>query len=395
MKRSFRMRLGRLRTDESGMSLVYLAIGFMTFMAASTLAIDVGMFMTARNQAQNAADAGALAGAVALVRDSWTDRTTTGPAVQGAMATAKKNVVIGTSPSVLTSDVSFPNDPAGQPTRVQVKVFRTTSRQTAVPTLIGPLFGVPTVDIAASAVAEAAPANAMTCVKPFMIPDKWQENSDNKGKATGTWNTSSEFNLTDSKGNMLPNPDVYYPAGDPRYTGYSVGNDKGTSLTLRAGTGSDPNPSFYYSWKMPGDTGGNFYSDNISGCNTSLVHWGDPIIQEPGNMVGPTVQGVQALIDQDPNAQWDTSCKCVKNSAFGTNSPRVFPIPLYDPAFYSSGKLSGRSADFKVANFLGFFVDSLSGNSVQGHITDIIGVIDTSAGPAPAAAFPKAIRLVQ
>ena len=112
-------------------------------------------------------------------------------------------------------------------------------------------------------------------------------------------------------------------------------------------------------------------------------------------MVGPTVQGVQALIDQDPNAQWDTSCKCVKNSAFGTNSPRVFPIPLYDPGYYASGKLNGRDADFKVANFLGFFVDSLSGNSVQGHITDIVGVIDTSAGPAPAAAFPKAIRLVQ
>jgi Flp pilus assembly protein TadG len=38
-------------------------MGFMAFFAASTLAIDVGMFMTARSQAQNAADAGALAGA--------------------------------------------------------------------------------------------------------------------------------------------------------------------------------------------------------------------------------------------------------------------------------------------------------------------------------------------
>src|SRR4051794_7404953 len=172
-----RMNLRHLAAGERGMSLVFVCAGMLAMLSATTLAIDVGMFMTARSQAQNAADAGALAGAVALVRDSWTDRTTTGPAVQGAMATAKKNEVIGTAPSVLTSDVSFPNDPAGQPTRVQVKVFRTTTRQTAVPTLIGPLFGVPTVDIAASAIAEAAPANAMTCVKPFMIPDKWQENS--------------------------------------------------------------------------------------------------------------------------------------------------------------------------------------------------------------------------
>src|SRR5215213_3406713 len=147
MKRPVKARLRHLRSDESGMALVYLAIGFMTFMAASTLAVDVGMFMTARSQAQNSADAGALAGAVALAKNSWTDRTATGPAVQGAISTAKKNVVIGGSPSVLSSDVTFPNDPAGNPTRVQVKVYRTAARSTALPTLIGPLLGVTSVDI--------------------------------------------------------------------------------------------------------------------------------------------------------------------------------------------------------------------------------------------------------
>ena len=34
--------------------------GFMAFLAATTLAIDVGMYMVARSQAQNSADAGAL-----------------------------------------------------------------------------------------------------------------------------------------------------------------------------------------------------------------------------------------------------------------------------------------------------------------------------------------------
>ena len=397
MKHTTRMRLRHLRDDESGMSLVYLAIGFMTFMAASTLAVDVGMFMTAKSQAQNSADAGALSGAVALMRDDWNDRSATGPAVQSAVSTAKKNVVVGTSPSVLTSDVTFPNDPSGQPNRVRVKVYRTTARQTALPTLIGTLFGVTSVDIAAAATAEVSPANAMTCVKPFMIPDKWKENSDANGKTTGTWTPSSEFNLLDKSKALLPNPDVYYPANDPRYTGYTVANDKGTSLTLRAGTGDDPNPSFYYSWKMPGDTGGDFYRDNIAGCNTSLMHWGETIVQEPGNMVGPTVSGVQALIDKDPGAVWNTDCKCVKNSAFGdgSNSPRVFPIPLYDPYYYANGKLNGRDADFKIANFLGFFVDSIQGNSVFGYVTNVVGVVDKDAGPAPANSFPKAIRLVQ
>ena len=49
------------------MSLVFVGMGLMAFLSASMLAIDVGMLMTARNQAQNSADAGALAGATALV----------------------------------------------------------------------------------------------------------------------------------------------------------------------------------------------------------------------------------------------------------------------------------------------------------------------------------------
>ena len=44
--------LNRLHRDERGMSLVFVAMGFMSFLAAATLAIDVGMFMTARAQAQ-------------------------------------------------------------------------------------------------------------------------------------------------------------------------------------------------------------------------------------------------------------------------------------------------------------------------------------------------------
>ena len=49
--------LTRLHNDERGMSYVFVGVGFMAFLAATTLAIDVGMFETARAQAQNSADA--------------------------------------------------------------------------------------------------------------------------------------------------------------------------------------------------------------------------------------------------------------------------------------------------------------------------------------------------
>jgi len=382
-----RSRLEQLRRDQRGMSVVWVGLGFMAFFAASTLAIDVGMFMTARSQAQNSADAGALAGATALVFNDFTDRSIGGPAVQSAINTATANTVMGTAVSVQPTDVTFPLDPTGQPTRVKVNVFRTTNRSNPVATLIGPIFGVQTVNIDATATAEASPANAATCVKPFTIPDRWTENQ------APPWTTSSTFDRYDNHGNVIPNADAYVPPGQPGYSGYDAGRDKGTQMLIRAGTGNQIEPTMYFSWAMPGNTGADWYEENVAGCNTSFVHFNDPMTQEPGNMNGPTNQGIDALIAQDPNAFWDTSTNSVHSTM--NPSPRVFPIPLFDPDYYQSGVVSGRNATLKVANWIGFFVEYRSGNNVYGRITPILGSIDANAGPAPNGAFPKAIRLVE
>ena len=110
-------------------------------------------------------------------------------------------------------------------------------------------------------------------------------------------------------------------------------------------------------------------------------------------MVGPTGQGIDDLIALDPGAYWDTTT----NAAVSTMNPtpRIFPIPLYDPEYYAAGKATGRPADFRVANWIGFFVESRSGNTVYGRITPILGIVDETAGPAPNGTFPLAIRLVQ
>lgn len=389
-------RLQRLSRDERGISTIFVGVGVLAFMAATMLTVDIGMVATARSQAQNAADAGALAGAVALAFDNFTDRSPSSPTVLNSLAAAEGNTVMRAPVSITTGDVTFPVGPNGQSNRVRVAVFRTSERGNPVPTLIGSIFGIQTVNVSATATAEAAPANAMTCVKPFMIPDKWTENSDEKGNLDGPWTTGSTFDTVDKRGDPLPKPDVYVDANDvDNYTGYTVKNDVGLPLTLRAGTGDNINPSFYYSWKMPGDTGGDFYRENIANCNQSVMRFEDLIIQEPGDKTGPTIQGIEDLIAKDPNARWDLSCNCLKDSAYGGNSPRVFPIPLYNPKYYADGKSNGRVADFKIANFLGFFADHVDGNSIVGRITNVVGVVDTTAGPAPAALFPKAIRLVE
>ena len=377
----------RLHHDERGMSFVFVGASFMAFMAATTLAIDIGMFMTARSQAQNAADAGALAGAVALAFDDPDDRTASGPAVQNAITAAQLNRVINQDVDVDPADVTFPFGPGGEP-RVSVNVFRTTARGNPVATLIGQAFGVFDVDIAATATAEASQANAMTCVLPFTIPDKWQEVTD------PPWTQDSKFQAYTSSGAALSDPDVYVPPTDAvNYTGFHPRRDKGLRLMIRAGVGNFVEPSFYYSYAMEAETGASDYTWNIANCNNTIMGFAEDVLHEPGAMAGPTYDGVDMLIEKDPNAYWDT----VNNTLVTTMSPspRVAILPVFDPLHFAVGKKNGRNADLRVMNYIGFFVETRSGPNIYGRIVPVSGIYSGSMGPAPAAAFPVVIRLVE
>jgi hypothetical protein len=315
--------LTRLHRDERGMTYVFVGMGFMAFMAATTLAIDVGMFMTARSQAQNSADAGALGGAWrSLSRTTATDRRP-GPRCRPPSG-RRANQVVGGPGERHARGRQFLLSPRGprQP-RPRHRAPRP-RRGNAVPTLMGRFFGVQTADITATATAEASPANAMTCVKPFTIPDRWIENG-----RRPPWDVSDTFDMYDNKGNLLANPDIYVPPTEPGYTGYNAERDKGMRLMIRAGTGNNIEPSFYFSYAIGGITGGSAYDWNIANCNTTVMGFGDLLLMEPGNMVGPTTSGVADLIARDPNAYWDTS----RNKVVSTMnpSPRVAIIPVFDP----------------------------------------------------------------
>jgi hypothetical protein len=378
-------RLRNLCFDERGMSFAFVGIGLMTFMAATALAVDVGMFMTARTQAQTSADAGALSGVTALVFNNWDNRTASGPAVQSAMSASQLNTVMNGAVSVQPTDVTFPNDPFGQPNRVKVDVYRTAGRSNPVTTLLGSLLGHSTIDIAATATAEAAPAGGMTCVKPFIIPDKWQE------LTNPPWNmNTSVYDHYDNQGNEINPHDIYDPT-----TGYSM-MDKGTLLILRAGSGNNIEPTFYYSWNMPGNTqgviGADWYNQNIANCNTTVISPGETAIQEPGNMMGPTVDGLAQLKAKDPTAYWDATNNTYVSSM--NPSPRVFPIPLYNPDEYDLGKKTGRNATLHVTGFIGFFLEDVSGNEAYGRIFPITGV-SAATSPTPTAPLAYVIRLVK
>jgi hypothetical protein len=376
------------------MSLVFVGMGLTAFLSASILAIDVGMLMTARSQAQNSADAGALAGAVALMFDDFDDRTPSGPAVTNAINAALANQVMGSAVTVTPDDVEFLNDEAGEPTRVRVTVRRT------VPTLIAQVLQIlDSADISAVATAEVSPANAMTCVKPFTIPDKWIENQSPPWSGDDTY--EAYYSSGPNKGQKRPDADVYIPAMDengnknPDYTGYNMQANRGQRLVIRAHHGNEITSSFYFSIAIAGVTGGAPYRWNIDNCNQHIMHWGEPLVQEPGGMTGPTEQGIQALIARDPNAYWDAHANRVAGSSYDGQSPRVFPIPLYDPEYYDSGKRNGRTADLKVANWIGFFAEEVTGQGIVGRIIPIGGIRDKTVENGATNLFPQAIRLVQ
>jgi hypothetical protein len=151
----------------------------------------------------------------------------------------------------------------------------------------------------------------------------------------------------------------------------------------------------YNPWDLPGSVGGSDYSANISGCNPHIVQIGNMMTPENGNMTGPTQQGTDGLIGQDPNARWDRSCNCVKGSAFGI-SPRIRIVPLYNPEVYADGQQSGKSGpQLQVVNYLGFFIESMTGSGqVTGRITPVLGQYSKNA-PNAAGGFARALMIVQ
>jgi hypothetical protein len=263
---------------------------------------------------------------------------------------------------------------------VQVTVYRNAARGNPVATLIAKYFGISSANISAIAVAEASPADAMTCVKPFTIPDRWLEMPGSRGSLGGDEYASGT--------------DVYRDPYTANPTGYNADRDKGTQIVLKADNGSKISPSFYQAWDMPGeDRGADDYRWAIGNCKVDVMGFGDYFVPKPGMMTGPTKQGMDDLIDLDPDARWDDVNDEVITSK--KPSPRVVAIPLFDPEYYFEGKRNGRNASLRFINYLGFFIERMNGNEVVGRITPIGGLRRGLSTGAPPGAFPMSIRLVQ
>src|SRR4029079_7692372 len=129
-----------------------------------------GVFWVARRQAQNAADAGALAGALAVAFGE--NAAAGGAAMLASQAAARANVVWGEPPSVLLGGLNgmSPDVRIGPCTAtpahqcVATDVFRSVQRANPLPTYFGRLAALDTQDVQATATAEVITANDSRCV---------------------------------------------------------------------------------------------------------------------------------------------------------------------------------------------------------------------------------------
>jgi hypothetical protein len=415
------------RRSERGAVLVQTAIAMIGLLAFSAFVIDYGILWSARRQAQNAADAGAMAGAISL---GFVDATDYPLARTSAVNTARENFVWGEAPDVLDSDVTVPYAcPPGSPgfgtdACIKVDVFRTAYQRangSPLPTLFANLVGVSQQGVRATATAQVLYGYEMDCVKPFAIPDKWAEVQNDQGPVG--WDPSDTFDRYVQRGSdagqLLDPPDYYEPpVGNNPGTGYTNesvtlgGGDYGRQIILKfanPGQGSnDPiAPGFYNPVQLtPGETGAPPYENNIRNCNSTMIRPGDFLTVEPGAMIGPTAQGMRDLIALDRDAVWDPTANEGRGGISGgcmtstTNacavSPRLVAIPVYNPQVYADGRASGRGIQIQVVKILGFFMEAMNGNEITGRLMTIPGPPRWS-GTAPAAgtAFVISIALVR
>jgi hypothetical protein len=337
------------------------------------LAIDMGMMYSARNEAQRVADAAALAGASAFL-DYHPASAAMTPAHTRAIEYIVNNDILSepidtSAATILVSSNKY---------QVHVDI-----RRRQISTWFARILGFDTVAVRASATAEAVNAGGAKCVRPWAVQDIWHEVVGGVEQMAGP---NDHFGDT--------NPDRYQAVpvdnfDDPMATGYgsiahtSTNRDFGSQIQLKAQSPAQnpntnatevaqPGPGEFLIWDMPTDPTmvqcaktKLDYSNEICGCNKTTIELGVPYPLDFGAKVGSTFQGLDALLSQDPNAQWDPGTNSVINSALGANwrnSPRVVPIalmaPLPPPPDGAQNYTAANLSEVTFNNFALFFVES-------------------------------------
>jgi hypothetical protein len=442
--------LSRLK-HQRGAIIIHVAIALLALIAFSAFVVDMGAMWVSRRMAQNAADAGALAGAVALMKDGGTPAVANNSALQWT----NTNAILGATNSTANVRITFsgpsggscgpscditPIPPCGdKPGCVRSDVFRNTPDRpyrggsilgNPIPTFFGPVVGITQQGVRATATAQLASGNRIKCLLPFAAIDRWADNFDERPDPTyfasdplpGTagWSQNDIYQPTQG--------DVYIGPynNNVNHTGWKVANDFGRQMVLKDGSTGTYSAGWALQVDLPDSTGSDDYRWNIENCNRQPVGIATQpeacsVVNEPigcvsvktGIAQGPTSQGIgsmaRGLVGQDPAAHWDTGQQLVVGGG-GMSSPRIRPMVVIDIDNYISQGCSGTTCVGKVANIIGFFVEGMckdvtldAGIGCDDPTKDVVGRIVTVPGAyvsgtgevEESASFVKVVRLVR
>ncbi len=143
--------------------------------------------------------------------------------------------------------------------------------------------------------------------------------------------------------------------------------DYGDTVILKNGAGEGQTYGWFGALRIDGN-GADNYRDNIKyGCDIK-VQVGDSIPVEPGNMSGPTSEGVSYRINQCSH-----SPKCTIDH-YVEGCPRIVVVPIG----YNNGA-HGSNARFIVTSFAAFLISDVPGNGTN---NDVEGAFIRYVAPA-------------
>jgi len=443
---------------ERGAIIIHVAFALLALLGFAAFVVDMGVMWVSRGQAQNAADAGALAGAVSLMRDGPSPTEAAKSATQWTNA----NSIFGATNSTANVRITF-SGPAGacgpscdvtsippcgnSPGCARADVFRNapdrayrggTTLGAPIPTLFGPLIGITQQRVRATATAQVASGNQIRCMLPFAVIDRWADNYDptpvttyfpnDAAPGTAGWTPNDVYQPTASP------KDVYIPPydGNTNHTGWKVTSDYGRQLILK--DGSVGNYSTGWSQMVclngPANCSGNDIRNWLENCNPQAVGIAKApdacaVGDEPHGCIdiktgvaqGPVSQGVTTVVNKDPSAVWNPTANGPNGPGTGAvtggqgmSSPRIRGMVVLDINHYVASGCTGGTCVGKVANIIGFFVEGICKNvalspgiACDDPNKDIVGRIVTLPAQYVAgtgeveedASFVKVIRLVR
>ncbi len=442
-----RQRRGKSR----GITLVIVAFSMMLMLGIAGMAVDLGYLYCARSEAQQAADAAALAAANDFAQSGYTSGLITKSQVEtlaaaDAARVGNQNKIVGQNPEINPDgfsstcptpagsdgcfDMSTTNDP-----QVTVVVQRTKERGDPMQLFFMNAFGIRTADVTATATAEAydpsqgggPPVNVQS-LKPWLVPNCDQGHIVPADSPMGNPNCATSTGLMSY---------YVYPQGSANASqianpGETPTGVVGEEVAIKPGSPSSaPTPSEFYPLYFPyskqdvcpacvststssnGASSASLYESNIECMTPYTMTCGANTIQlASGNMVGPTSTGVDCLTHESNGYGQDTLDESLTpfqmlagsaNPYFPegdviTTSDSVVTVPLYDGSDLCPG--GSCASTVNVQGFLQLFIiqEGPPSGTVTAYVLNVGGCGNwqpSEALPASSApADPVIVRLI-